>query len=430
VPIIYRNLKHNFLIAYEHFDLRGLAQYHLTASLLYGMYPLERFPECETKHICQQLWKWALCNGCLNDEICIGDCPSVRIRRLAKYFEYYRDITRTYFPEIRDGRQAGLRTHVELLNVIGIFQSNTDKTRAALLESLATWKSLDGSLDLQHKDDGTSALNLVVKITLMINCGVYDQSAGLLEAGTVARSWQDNTKFSQFFTESFPTTDIPALNDPHSSSIAAVKSALLARKLKKHAGISFQPTDDICHHLRLNQQSGVLQIFHNTSFLKEHLRITRDSVRTLSVADSLKQGALPRQLVLEILDSIQKILFPLSDPKSRAILQSLTTSRATNFDPDCLRFESSAIRRQDERNISYFYFGSRLMALYDELENPTPRSWMEKWLERRSAPRYVMMATLLGVIFAVLLGLAGLAVASYQTWITYQQWKHPIPIAS
>ena len=57
---------------------------------------------------------------------------------------------------------------------------------------------------------------------------------------------------------------------------------------------------------------------------------------------TMYSGALPRQLILEHLDSIQKILFPLSDPKSRALLLSLTTREA--FDPECLRFESAPIR--------------------------------------------------------------------------------------
>jgi hypothetical protein len=45
-------------------------------------------------------------------------------------------------------------------------------------------------------------------------------------------------------------------------------------------------------------------------------------------------------------------------------------------------------------DISYLYFGSRLMDLYEELENPKPHGWIEKLMERKSAARYVMMATL------------------------------------
>ena len=66
------------------------------------------------------------------------------------------------------------------------------------------------------------------------------------------------------------------------------------------------------------------------------------------------------------------------------------------------------------------------MDLYEELENPKPRGWIEKWLERKSGARYVMMATLLGVVIAILLGVAALALGGYQAWLGYQQWQHPV----
>lgn len=136
------------------------------------------------------------------------------------------------------------------------------------------------------------------------------------------------------------------------------------------------------------------------------------------------RGALPRQLVLEALDSTQKILFPLTDLKSYTFLQSLTGR--SSFGPDILRFESTNIRNRHEINIAYHYFGSRLAELYEELEHPQPKSWMERWLERKSGARHVMMVTLAGVLIAVVLGFMSLAVTIYQTWISYQQWKHPV----
>jgi hypothetical protein len=131
----------------------------------------------------------------------------------------------------------------------------------------------------------------------------------------------------------------------------------------------------------------------------------------------------PRQLALETLDSLQKILFPF-DHGAQAVLRSLVWRNS--FDPDCLRFESVAYRRDDEHDIKYHYWGSRLMELYDEIENPTPRKFVEKWLQRRSSARYIMMATLGGVITAVVLGILGLAVGIFQAWVAYQQWQHPL----
>lgn len=78
-----------------------------------------------------------------------------------------------------------------------------------------------------------------------------------------------------------------------------------------------------------------------------------------------------------------------------------------------------------EDDIEFKYFGSRMSELLEEIENPAPDGLLEKWLERKSGARYLMLATLIGVLFAVLLGILALAVAIIQTYISYQAWKHP-----
>ena len=133
---------------------------------------------------------------------------------------------------------------------------------------------------------------------------------------------------------------------------------------------------------------------------------------------------MPRQLGLEVLDSIQKVLFPLEDTESKRLLQSLVSG--SNFDRDVLEFESSAIRDKTELNITYQYFGARLDNLHEAMMSPEPQGWFERWFERKSSARYVMMATLAGVVFAVFLGMAGVALAAFQVWISWQQWQHPV----
>ena len=136
------------------------------------------------------------------------------------------------------------------------------------------------------------------------------------------------------------------------------------------------------------------------------------------------RGAIPRRLALEILDSIHKILFPLADRRSRKLLESLI--RRHSFDHDILKFESAAFRKPDERDISYLYLGKQLEELLDEVEHPLPRGRIAKWIQRNSNSRHMMMATLLGVAFAILLGFLSLIVTSVQTWIAWQQWKYPV----
>ena len=137
---------------------------------------------------------------------------------------------------------------------------------------------------------------------------------------------------------------------------------------------------------------------------------------------------MPRALALETLASLQTILFPLTEAKSKALLLSLTSTTNQNFDTDVLRYDSSTIRNTFQvEPIPYHYFGSRLGDLYEELANPTPRG-LERWFERKSGARYVMMATIAGVLFAIFLGIASLALGAYQAWVGYQQWQHPVQV--
>lgn len=93
-----------------------------------------------------------------------------------------------------------------------------------------------------------------------------------------------------------------------------------------------------------------------------------------------------------------------------------------SLDPDCINYDFAAY----DDDFPYHYFGSRLLDLYDEVENPSPRGLMEKWFERKSGARYVMMATFVGVIFAVILGILSLALGIFQSWVAYEAWKHPV----
>lgn len=118
------------------------------------------------------------------------------------------------------------------------------------------------------------------------------------------------------------------------------------------------------------------------------------------------------------------VLFRLSDSKSRAMLHSLVSRE--DFDPECLHFEFDDIRLPAEANIQYRYFGPRLAELHEEMERPTPDGLIERWLERKSGARYVMLATLIGVLCAVFIGILSLTATVYQTYVAYQAWQHPV----
>ena len=169
----------------------------------------------------------------------------------------------------------------------------------------------------------------------MVNCSAQRQPTGILEQGGHRVPWRSDATLCQFVTSIFPTTDHPryillspnlhllgflpedearsqsfqsscffaqcllqkrttdfnlmiSLNgdDPRSSD--DIKAALMAKKLKKRAGLSFRPTDDLRDHLQLDRKTGSVEIYHHTAFLKEHLRLTKESPKGMSVSDSLR----------------------------------------------------------------------------------------------------------------------------------------------
>ncbi|KAH8797454.1 hypothetical protein F5882DRAFT_475049 [Hyaloscypha sp. PMI_1271] len=373
-------------------------------------FPLSEVTTSQLQQLTRTLWSWSICAECAAGKPCqTEECAWQRSTSLNRFFQFYKEVTASYEADVKPGEQPGLGSHEDLMKIIEELKSHPEATRDALLEKLF------GNLP---RSDQERAINVAVRVMMMVNSSTARQSSVLLELVNLQVPWRRDVPFSEFITSIFPKTNHP--------SIDHIKENLKATKLKKRAGVSFVPTDDLRNHLKMDRKRAVVEIFHHSAFLKEQLRLTRDQPRNMSVADSIKLGVLPRPLVLETLDTLQKVLFPLTDAKSRALLLSLTSTTRQNFDTDVLRYDSTTIRDGlRPETISYHYFGSRLADLYEELTNPTARG-MEKWFERRSGARYVMMATIAGVLFAIFLGMASLALGGYQAWIGYQQWQHPM----
>lgn len=84
---------------------------------------------------------------------------------------------------------------------------------------------------------------------------------------------------------------------------------------------------------------------------------------------------MPRQVALEVSDSVHKVFFPF-ELDSGSALSRLDARRGLN--PDCLRSGAAIYRTERERDISHSYLGCRLVALYRELQDPNPRGILEK----------------------------------------------------
>ncbi|KAI1109097.1 hypothetical protein F5Y14DRAFT_458575 [Nemania sp. NC0429] len=213
--------------------------------------------------------------------------------------------------------------------------------------------------------------------------------------------WASGTPFNRYLQDLFTPQSHPVWSSQYGQNEALYtkRSRMRATKLKKHLRSTVCPTYEIRDYLRLDTRRNEIKVFHYASFLKEHPKANRDPSAV---------GLLPRQLLFEILDSTQRILFPLGDAKSRRLLKHLISNRDYLFDPEIEKFELSILSNHGEENRSYVYLVDRLEELFQELQSPRPRTWLEEQMQRRSGARYMMLATLIGVLFAILLGVPDL----------------------
>jgi hypothetical protein len=193
-------------------------------------------------------------------------------------------MTALYEPDARPGESPALTTHESLMEIVRKLKSHPDITRAQFTEM--AFERQAGRRKPSPVDQDR-AVNLAVRVMVMINCSGKPRSSSLLEHGAHHIRWRGDVTFSQFIEGVFPAIDHPGLNDYDIGSSLDMRTALTANKLKKRAGLKFRPTDDLSNHLKFDRRTGVVDIYHHTAFLKEYLRLTKSKGK-LTISDTLK----------------------------------------------------------------------------------------------------------------------------------------------
>ncbi|KAK3692987.1 hypothetical protein B0T22DRAFT_370081 [Podospora appendiculata] len=395
-------------------------------------FPLQAVSTSHLRALCRVLWDWHLCDNCRNPTNnrwqCQTDgCPweeKTMYGRLELFFDLYRELTRAYVPDFFGDEDQALRGHHDLFDIMLLLKTHgatltRDECRAIYFAHRGT---KGGPLTIARADQDR-AFDLASRVMTMaaVAGGSLESQRRLRvfrsgdddESGArfLDPHWRADQSLSVALSDLFPMRIHPSLQDGD-ALVERIKADLTAVNLTRIAGLRMEGTNDLKNHLRLNQATGVVHVFHMTTVLKEHLLASR-------LAHTA--ACLPRHIALETLYTIQ-LLFQ-QDDKSRALHRNLVSKHG--FDPDGLRFGTVPYESPGERDSASRFpiWGPRLMDLYDEIENPKPRGVVDAWLERRSKSRHVMMATIAGVIAAVILGVLTLCVSVFQTWISWQQWK-------
>jgi hypothetical protein len=352
----------------------------------------------------QLLWGWKLCGKCASMEKCPDpNCPWARADVLQSFWNLYRSMMDAYYPE-RLGRQSALSSHGDLLRLMRKIQHGRDIARKALLlEHFEDCQLASGRPPTSI--DQNRAFNIAASLLFMMDFGILHDGGNNCDVNTSLIPWRDGSSAKSFLAEA-----LPEARDSAEGRNAVVN--LTATQLKKYGKLQLKATNDIRSHLVLDHEENTVWIFHHTTVLRENLKSSHGDEDTCM---------LPRKLILEVLDTLHLVLFT-PNPASYKLLESLVSKHG--FDSGLLAYASVPYRTSADPESSYLYFGGRLLALHNEMQSPRPRGWLQERLGRKR-DAYMLMATMIGVFIAVLIGFLSLAVSCFQAWVGYQQWKHP-----
>ncbi|KAJ4175816.1 hypothetical protein NW767_015659 [Fusarium falciforme] len=246
---------------------------------LVSPYPLQHVTEAELQKLTTSLWSWNICEACQKLETCItASCPWRRSSRLKWFFDFYKDATSFYVPELLPGNAPGLRNHQDVFDIIRLFRAYPNTKRSQLTQQYFSKRDKPPPPAGQQR-----AFNLAVRIMSMVKCSADNQPSGLLELGTQPIQWHSDQSLVEFMAKVFPqanTSNLHVRDD--SGRIRDLKSTVTARRLKRVACLRFQGTDDLRNHLKMDIKEGVVEVFHCMSVLKEDLMAHPDLQGSMS----------------------------------------------------------------------------------------------------------------------------------------------------
>ncbi|KAJ4193158.1 hypothetical protein NW767_010447 [Fusarium falciforme] len=212
---------------------------------LISPYPLQHVTDAEVQKLTQSLWSWDICEACQKLETCtIASCPWRRSSRLKWFFDFYKDATSFYVPELLPGSAPGLRNHQDVFDIIRLFRACPNTKRSQLTQEYFSERDKPPPPTNQHR-----AFNQAVRIMLMVKCSVDNQPSGLLELGTHPIQWHSDNSLAEFMAKVFLKADTGNLHvQDESGRIRDLKSTITARRLKKIACLRFQGTNDLRNH--------------------------------------------------------------------------------------------------------------------------------------------------------------------------------------
>lgn len=248
--------------------------------------PLRSFPNDHAFRLWACLWDIHPCTkGAGDHQTCMKqNCTDQLEARLGRHLRFYKGLTETYLVNPAQGQPA-LDTHDEVLRLICALKSMPDRPRQEVVRACFNIQAGNSG---SSTSDQERALDIAVRVMIMMNSRTHGFSPGILESGGYQSGWVHGHSLAQFIESSFPGTN-PQTWDQMQAADDDTISAITAQRLVKRARLSFEPTDDLRKHLELDRKSGTVSIFHHAAFLKEHLKLTKGLPMDMTVSDQLRR---------------------------------------------------------------------------------------------------------------------------------------------
>lgn len=244
-------------------------------SFNHSIFPLGVTTTDDLRRLCKTLWSWQLCENCETGKVCQSPhCPWQQSTRLEAFFQYYRETTAAYVPDFISVVPA-LKTHDQLLAIISDIKSRPHMKRCALTQAHFSQRALlRGDAVLPSQNDQNQAFSVAVRIMAMVYSSAQEQmDGGLLESGSVPMTWHEDTAFADFMDAAFIAHDaaMQVTNHQDLFNQSTKLAKLTAKRLKKVAKLQLVPTDNLQNHLRMDLKRNIVEVYHHTGVLKEHL---------------------------------------------------------------------------------------------------------------------------------------------------------------
>jgi hypothetical protein len=256
------------------------------------LFPLEVVSIRDLQNLAECLWQWHVCDPCKNEQlVAVHDnrCAwRLGCKGMSAFFTFYRAVTQPYVPELHPGMGPALQDQNSLIELIRAIKAAPNTPRSDLRRLAFSGQTGSGH-KVSSSNDQDRAIDMALKVLMMTNSMKDEQTLIGLESGVKPVVWQDGDSLVQFFDGTFPSRSGQGVHSKGRSGWYEVQASLGARRLTKRARLRFEPTDDIGEHLSLDENEGVVMMFHHVGYLRECLMASLSVAGNADIAAEIQQ---------------------------------------------------------------------------------------------------------------------------------------------